>query len=370
MFNFNSSLHPFIHSSVNRFIIQKGMTDILIHPSLHLCLASSFMCTFPSTSLIILEALNVTVGLQWGEEDVEEPQADEQHGGQNFWCPGPAQLSTDLWPPSVHQCGNTYKGKDGKECDGERQCAWIHLEITALGVMVDGGDGPCHLSDISKASQNYMKMTHRTLTITWQMWQWCRYLLQTHMLDSPRYPGIRLQHWIQSHYRWRRRRTDPGWQPPYWQKYLGRQRRGGHQVLPCSMDTSWKVLGNINRQCYISLMSAHVTDEEAASEPLFPALKPLMVYVKLIGHRATVQQPGEKYVTLGWMDGDDTWLNGSLQLHWCSIIISTQGDSFRLPRDCQTNVKNHQPALTTSLAQVYPPINMASLKKDDQQLPL
>lgn len=120
------------------------------------------MCTFPSTSPIILEALDVTVGLQWGEEDIEEPQADEQHGGQNFWCPGPAQLSTDLWPPSVHQCGNTYEGKDGKECDGERQCAWIHLEITALGVMVDGGDGPCHLSDISKASQNYMKVTHRT----------------------------------------------------------------------------------------------------------------------------------------------------------------------------------------------------------------
>lgn len=302
MFNFNSSLHPFIHSSVNRFIIQKGMTDFLIHPSLHLCLASSFMCTFPSTSPIILEALDVTVGLQWGEEDVEEPQADEQHGGQNFWCPGPAQLSTDLWPPSVHQCGNTYKGKDGKECDGERQRAWIHLEIAALGVMVDGGDGPCHLSDISRASQNYMKMTHRTLTITRQTWQWCRYLLQEHTLDSPRCPGIRLQHWIQSHYRWRRRRTDPGWQPPYWQKYLGRQRRGGHQVLQGSMDTSWKVLGDITRQCYISLMSAHETDEEAASELLFPALKPLIVYVKFTGHRSHGATAGWEICDPG-MDG-------------------------------------------------------------------
>lgn len=166
-------INLFIHSSVNWFIIQKGMTDFLIHPSLHLCLASSFMCTFPSASPIILEALDVTVGLQWGEEDVEKPQADEQHSGQNFRCPGPAQLSTDLWPPSVHQCGNTYEGKDGKECDGERQCAWIHLEITALGVMVDGGDGPCHLSDISKTSQNYMTMTHRTLTFTWQLHDRC-----------------------------------------------------------------------------------------------------------------------------------------------------------------------------------------------------
>lgn len=124
------------------------------------------MFTFPLTSPIILEALDVTVGLQWREEDVEEPQADKQHGGQDFRCPGPAQLSADLWPPSVHQRSNTYKGKDGKECDGEGQRARIHLELTALGIVVDGGDGPRHLPDISEASQNDTKTIHRPLTRT------------------------------------------------------------------------------------------------------------------------------------------------------------------------------------------------------------
>lgn len=265
-------IYLYIHSSVNRFIIQKGITDFLIHPPLHLCLASSFMCTFPSTSPIILEALDVTVGLQWGEEDVEEPQADEQHGGQNFWCPGPAQLSTNLWPPSVHQRGNTYKGKDGKECDRERQCAWIHPEITALGVMVDGGDGPCHLSDISKASQNYTEMTHRTLTITWQTWQcWLYFTTETDagLTPMPRNTFTAL---------------DPVTLPmeasAYWSwmaatllaKVSGQtEERGASSFLSmqCSEDTSWKVLGNITRQCYISLMSTRVTDEEAASELLF-----------------------------------------------------------------------------------------------------
>lgn len=37
---------------------------------------------------------------------------------------------------------------------------------------------------------------------------------------SPRYPGKRWQHWIPSHYQWMRRRTDPGWQPLYWQRCL------------------------------------------------------------------------------------------------------------------------------------------------------
>lgn len=87
----------------------------------------------------------MTVGLQWGEEDVEEPQADEQHGGQDLRRPGPAQLSADLWSPSVHQRGDGDEGKDGEECDGEGQCARVHPEVIAFDVVVDGSDGPCHL---------------------------------------------------------------------------------------------------------------------------------------------------------------------------------------------------------------------------------
>lgn len=123
------------------------------------------MFTFLSTSPIILEALDVTVGLQRWEEDVEEPQADEQHGGQDLWCPGPAQLSADLWSPPVHQRADTYKGKDGKECDGEGQFAWVHPEVAALGVMVDGGDGPRHLSGNQESSESHEQRSVELVTI-------------------------------------------------------------------------------------------------------------------------------------------------------------------------------------------------------------
>lgn len=94
-----------------------------------------------------LEALDVTVGLQRGEEDVEEPQADEQHGGQDLGSPRPSQLSSDLWPPSVHQRGHADEGEDGEERDGEGQRARVHSELVTFGVVVDGGDGPRYLQD-------------------------------------------------------------------------------------------------------------------------------------------------------------------------------------------------------------------------------
>lgn len=103
----------------------------------------------PLLSLIILEALDVAVGLERGEQDVEEPQAEEQHAGQGLRSPGPAQLSTYLWPPSVHQRANADKGKDGEECDRESQSARVHPKLLPFTVVVDGCDRPRHLSSIN-----------------------------------------------------------------------------------------------------------------------------------------------------------------------------------------------------------------------------
>lgn len=89
----------------------------------------------------------MTVGLQRGEEDVEEPQADEQHGGQDLGSPRPAQLAADLRPPPVHQRGHADEGKDGEERDGEGQPARVHSELVAFAAVVDGGDGPRHLQE-------------------------------------------------------------------------------------------------------------------------------------------------------------------------------------------------------------------------------
>lgn len=94
-----------------------------------------------------LEALDVTVGLQRGEEDVEEPQADEQHGGQDLGSPRAAQLAADLRPTPVHQRRHADEGKDGEERDGEGQRTRVHPELVAFDVVVDGSNGPCHLQE-------------------------------------------------------------------------------------------------------------------------------------------------------------------------------------------------------------------------------
>lgn len=89
-------IHLFIAHSVSGV---KGESDRPMKqpqfptPSIHLPPTGTFLaCSsspFPSSPPIILEALDVAVGFQRGEEDVEEPQADEQHGGQDLRSPGP-----------------------------------------------------------------------------------------------------------------------------------------------------------------------------------------------------------------------------------------------------------------------------------------
>lgn len=91
-----------------------------------------------------LEALDVAVCLQRGEQNVEEPKADEKHGGQHFSSPRTPQLAVDVGSAAVHEHCHTDEGEDCEEGDGERQAARLHPELTALGVVVDGGDGPRH----------------------------------------------------------------------------------------------------------------------------------------------------------------------------------------------------------------------------------
>lgn len=151
-----SSVHPypFIHLSFN--VLHKGewvnrsakqpyakpFNNSLLPVSS--ILLSSFP-SFPLSFAIILKALDVAIGLQWWKENVEEPQADKQHGGQDLCSPGPAKLSANLRSPSVHQSGNRNKGKYGKEGDRESQSAWINFKVLSLAVVVDGSNGPCHL---------------------------------------------------------------------------------------------------------------------------------------------------------------------------------------------------------------------------------
>lgn len=64
-----------------------------------------------------LEALYVAVGLQRGEDDVQQPQAEEEARGQYLGQPGATKLASDLGPPAVNEDSDADEGEDGEECD-------------------------------------------------------------------------------------------------------------------------------------------------------------------------------------------------------------------------------------------------------------
>lgn len=90
------------------------------------------------------EAFYVAVGLQRGEDNVHQPQAKEQTGGENLGDSGSAELPADFGPPAVEEHSNADECKDGEERDGEGERARVNLKLLALGVVVDGSDGPGH----------------------------------------------------------------------------------------------------------------------------------------------------------------------------------------------------------------------------------
>lgn len=95
-------------------------------------------------SLGALEAPDVAVRLEAGEEDVEEPEAEEERGGGDLGAARAAQLAADVRPAPVEQHGDAHEGEDGEERDGEGQRARAHLEGAALHRPVHGGHRPGH----------------------------------------------------------------------------------------------------------------------------------------------------------------------------------------------------------------------------------
>lgn len=69
----------------------------------------------------VLKALDVAVGLQAGEENVEEPQTQEQQGGQESGHPGTAEFPADGGPASEQEHGHADESEDGEERDREGQ---------------------------------------------------------------------------------------------------------------------------------------------------------------------------------------------------------------------------------------------------------
>lgn len=74
-------------------------------------------------SLHRLKPLDVAIGLQGGEEDVEQPEADEEQCRGQFAAPGAAQLPAKVGSPAVEEDADADEGEDGEEGDGECQGA-------------------------------------------------------------------------------------------------------------------------------------------------------------------------------------------------------------------------------------------------------
>lgn len=90
-------------------------------------------------SISFLKAVDVAVGLQAGEKDVEEPQTQEQQAGQEAGHLRAAELSADGGPASEQEHSHADESEDGEECDGEGQRPRVHLELLPLDSPVDGG---------------------------------------------------------------------------------------------------------------------------------------------------------------------------------------------------------------------------------------
>ena len=84
------------------------------------------MCVCLFTALILYlcvsilsEASDMAVGFQTGEENVQEPQAEEKKSRadpRNAWTP---EFSSDRRFSPEHEHGHTDEGEDGVEGDGE-----------------------------------------------------------------------------------------------------------------------------------------------------------------------------------------------------------------------------------------------------------
>lgn len=83
------------------------------------------------------EAFDVAVRLQAGDGDVEEPQAGEQHGREDFEDFRPTQFSAHRGAAPQHEHAHADKGADGEECNGEGQRAWLHVERLTFDLPVD-----------------------------------------------------------------------------------------------------------------------------------------------------------------------------------------------------------------------------------------
>jgi len=82
------------------------------------------------------------VGLQGGDEHVEDPVEHEDGRGNDLDRLGPAELASDGGGAPGEQDEDGEQSLDTEDRHGESQAADGHEELGALNTVVDGGHGP------------------------------------------------------------------------------------------------------------------------------------------------------------------------------------------------------------------------------------
>lgn len=100
--------------------------------------------SLPDGKCVFSETWDVTVCLQAGEGDVEEPQANEERGREDLDGFGSTQLSAHRRAAPQHEHAHVDEGADGEERDGKGQRTRLHMESLTFDLPVDGRDGPGH----------------------------------------------------------------------------------------------------------------------------------------------------------------------------------------------------------------------------------
>lgn len=95
----------------------------------------------PEVGMIVrLETgLDDFVGLEGGDHDVEDPEEDEDSGGDGLDVLGTSQLTTDGGAAAGEEDGDGDQGLNTEDGDGESQAADGDDELLALSGPVDGG---------------------------------------------------------------------------------------------------------------------------------------------------------------------------------------------------------------------------------------
>jgi len=86
---------------------------------------------------------NDSISFQGGNEDIETPEKDKNSGGHSLYWLGSSQFSANCRVTTHHQNHDGKEGLNTKDGDGKSQASDGHVELVALGLVINSSHWPC-----------------------------------------------------------------------------------------------------------------------------------------------------------------------------------------------------------------------------------